>query len=280
MIIASVIIPCKDRQTLMERAVKSIVELDNNKVVEIIVVDDGSDEPLYRPDVMREWDRIITLSENRGGAVSRNIGIDKANGEIIYLLDSDDYFIYRDFENDYILFEDNCIYYGDIDLNGDKLVYPKIVNQNNYLKFIFKEYPYLAQTSTLAFKKNLDIRFDINLPKHQDWDLVYYALKKNIELKKYKSITYIDKNDNNSISRTPGYDKSEYWNEKIYNDPTISIEDKLEIMINTNGMTSRFSFNIFYPIALGLIIKRELKIYKFFVLVAKRLKFFKKWIFN
>lgn len=266
MIIASVIIPCKDRQTLMERAVKSIVELDKNKVVEIIVVDDGSDEPLYRPDVMREWDRIITLSENRGGAVTRNIGIDNALGQIIYLLDSDDYFISRDFEFDFKNTKVDCLYYGDVILNDIKSSYPENISINNYFEYIFHKYPYITQTSTLLFHKNTYIRFDENLPKHQDWDLVLYSLKKGIKLEKYKSLTFIDTFDKKSVSRLSSVEKSMQWQNKIFLDETIDYLDKFYVCLNTNFKTDSFGFIEF--IKNLLILFEENKISKKILVLA------------
>lgn len=264
----------------MERAVKSIVDLDNDENVEIIVVDDGSSRPLYRPKIMREWDKLIRHEKNMGGAVARNSGIEIASGEIIYLLDSDDYFIKRDFVEDYHGFEDDCIYYGDICLDGKILKYPSKIEKDDYIKYIFKDYPYIAQTSTLAFRKSLNVRFDIGLPKHQDWDLIFTALNNDIKLKKSDSLTYVDRRDIKSVSRTPGYHKSEAWNEKIFLDPRVSMEDKLMIVINTNGITDRFSFFYFYPQLLKLIFRGDLGLCKSIILIAKRYNFFKKIIIN
>ena len=60
---------------------------------EVICIDDGSPEPSMVLDEMREKDSrisVLKLVENRGQAVARNAGIDKARGKYITFVDSDD----------------------------------------------------------------------------------------------------------------------------------------------------------------------------------------------
>ena len=64
---------------LLKRAVESAKGFD-----EVIIVDDGSKNPVEGA--------TITMQENYGLATARNIGITYAKGDIIALLDDDDYF--------------------------------------------------------------------------------------------------------------------------------------------------------------------------------------------
>lgn len=76
---------------LLERCLNSIMTqgLSNNEF-EVIIVDDGSIE---RPEWVKEQYKTVQLinAEHGGLGYARNIGIDRATGEYIFFIDSDDY---------------------------------------------------------------------------------------------------------------------------------------------------------------------------------------------
>lgn len=83
----SVVIPTFNRPAATQRALQSVFD-QTVSPLEIIVVDDGSDEPFVangRDDV-----RVIRLPANRGAAAARQAGIDVARGALVAFLDSDD----------------------------------------------------------------------------------------------------------------------------------------------------------------------------------------------
>lgn len=88
----SIVIPCYNDAGFIEQAVNSALN-QTYKYKEVIVVDDGSNaitkEILKRLDSTKV--KLIT-QENSGQGRARNVGIDKANGDYILVLDSDDYF--------------------------------------------------------------------------------------------------------------------------------------------------------------------------------------------
>ena len=92
--LVSVIIPTHNRKELLERAVNSVLE-QTWSAVELVIVDDASDDetPAYLDQLQKDHDRIqvISNSESKGAAVSRNIAIQHASGEFITGLDDDDY---------------------------------------------------------------------------------------------------------------------------------------------------------------------------------------------
>lgn len=87
--LVSVIIPTYNRAQTIERAVDSALE-QTWKVIEIIVVDDGSADRTL--DVLAKYgDKIRVIPQkNQGPSAARNTGIRAARGEVIAFLDSDD----------------------------------------------------------------------------------------------------------------------------------------------------------------------------------------------
>ncbi len=87
----SVIIPTYNRIAMLEEALASLYAQDYDGTVEIIVIDDNSQDGTAQvirekyPDV-----HLIALSENVGAAAARNQGIAVSKGKFIAFLDSDD----------------------------------------------------------------------------------------------------------------------------------------------------------------------------------------------
>jgi len=84
----SVVIPCKDRQESLHRALVSVSE-QTMLPDEVIVVDDGSEPPLKLSEHYAVPVKVIR-QHNQGPAAARNRGVREAEGEWIALLDSDD----------------------------------------------------------------------------------------------------------------------------------------------------------------------------------------------
>lgn len=247
-ICATVVIPAKDRHDLVQRAVKSVIALDHKKIVEIIVVDDGSDVKIPKFDCMREWDSVIRLEKNSGGAVARNLGIKCAKGEIIYLLDSDDYFIEMDFEEDFKNAKKNHLYYVDVKIKNKKSNFPESFELKNFFDYIFFKHVGICQTSSLMFVKDDFFIFDEKLPKHQDWDLILTALLRGVHPLKKNGVIYIDWQDSNSISRQYKPSKSNLWINKILGCKKITNLNKnyLELMCKDTIENKVFMVLCFY----------------------------------
>ncbi|MEB3217462.1 MAG: glycosyltransferase family 2 protein [Nostocales cyanobacterium 94392] len=86
-ILLSIIIPTYNRPHFLPRAVNSALQ-QTVENIEVIVVDDGSDEPVNLPKNLRL--QVIRLPENSGNAVARNVGLKAAKGEYVTYLDDDD----------------------------------------------------------------------------------------------------------------------------------------------------------------------------------------------
>jgi len=88
----SVIIPVFNRAAILGRAIDSVLA-QSFPVHEIIVIDDGSDDdtPSVLERFAHENSRVISLrQENQGVSAARNMGIERATGDWVALLDSDD----------------------------------------------------------------------------------------------------------------------------------------------------------------------------------------------
>lgn len=89
--LVSVVIPCFNQGRFLDEAVTSVLR-QTYPAAEIIVVNDGSDDPetiRILSDYHRPRTRIIH-TENRGLAAARNAGIAEADGTYILPLDADD----------------------------------------------------------------------------------------------------------------------------------------------------------------------------------------------
>lgn len=91
--LVSVIVPTRNRASLLSRALDSVLRqaFDN---IELIVVDDASDDDtsLVIDSYRQRFSKFqyIRNETRHGGAEARNIGISRANGEFIAFLDDDD----------------------------------------------------------------------------------------------------------------------------------------------------------------------------------------------
>ena len=85
----SVVIPVRDRVTMLPDAIGSVLD-QTRPPDEIIVVDDASVDDTRRV-ALSYGERVIVLdSDGSGPAAARNVGIAAATGEFIGFLDSDD----------------------------------------------------------------------------------------------------------------------------------------------------------------------------------------------
>jgi GT2 family glycosyltransferase len=88
----SVIIPTYNRMEVLPRAIDSVLAQDdfNESQMEIIVVDDGSNDDTQALLCQRYPEIVYIKQSNQGVSAARNVGLRAAKGEWIALLDSDD----------------------------------------------------------------------------------------------------------------------------------------------------------------------------------------------
>lgn len=266
----SVIIPAKDRELLLKRAISSVIKLDTSNIVEIIVVDDGSINPIPKFDFMRSWDRVIRLNENRGGGFARNEGIRKSLGDFIYFLDSDDMFLDMNFERDINMAEKNKIYYTNIKKGNSIKIFPSSISLNNFFNYIFNLHAGIAQTSSLMFLKENNIFFDESLPKHQDWDLILFScLLKGITPTRKEGLVFVDWQDTNSVSRIKLPNRSNPWLNKIKENLNLNYHDYLYIELMCKDRIDQIEFLKLVFLSFCFFIERKISFKKFLGIVYR-----------
>ncbi len=174
----SVVIPTKDRASLVKRAVDSVLG-QSFEDFQLIVVDDGSSD--NTPELLLELYPTITLIEqqNKGVANARNAGVNASSGELIAFLDSDDQWaplklekqveVFKKKGNPYICHTDEIWIW-----NG------KEINQKSYHKkqggFFFErclERCLISPSSVIISRDIFETvgLFDESMPAGEDYDL-------------------------------------------------------------------------------------------------------------
>lgn len=168
----------------LSRAVSSAL-MQTHAPVEVIVVDDRPcpDEPPLQLSMTDSRVRFIR-TRSKGANFARNRGIESSRGEIIALLDDDDYWFPHKLENQIPLLcgslEPNatlvtCQAY----LESARAVHPlRPYSHGTLADYLFcRHFPHLrfnafTQTSSFLFLRELALQhpFREDLPSHQDWD--------------------------------------------------------------------------------------------------------------
>ena len=126
----SVIIPVYNSEKTIDRCLQSLLS-QKRADVEIIVIDDGSEDrsgEILSKYAEKNNTLILLRQENSGVSVARNTGIEKASGDYILFVDSDD-FVSDDYfyaldqmgnqtDDDLIVFASNTIGGPEVDESG------------------------------------------------------------------------------------------------------------------------------------------------------------------
>ncbi len=180
MSLVSVIIPTHNRETVLPRAIDSVL-LQKDVDFELIIVDDGSNSPL-RDRVSDVETRSLTWvrsPENKGPAAARNLGIKHAKGEWIAFLDSDDEWKPGKLNAQLKFFEENPDYLicqtEEIWIRNGKRVNP-MKKHKKYGGRIFEKCLPLCVVSPSAVMMRHKLfdevgLFDESLPACEDYDL-------------------------------------------------------------------------------------------------------------
>ncbi|MEQ6122338.1 glycosyltransferase family 2 protein [Reichenbachiella sp. MALMAid0571] len=187
----SIVIPTFNRYEELKRSIGSVIA-QSFVDWELIVVDDGSEDQTesllnqYTNEDRRIYYYHRIPERRKGGSTCRNIGIEKAKGEYVVFLDSDDEWDTERLLNDCTMIQN---------LNGIKAFYSGVLIDNGVKKYkartrdVLKGETYedlvfsgenFAQSSTLVVKRESlkEIRFDEQLQRHEDMDFYIKVGKK------------------------------------------------------------------------------------------------------
>jgi glycosyltransferase involved in cell wall biosynthesis len=223
MTLISVIIPLYNKDFSISNTLSSVLSQTYINF-EIIIVNDGStDRSLER--IKQFSDSRIQLfnQENKGAAMARNFGIEKAKGELIAFLDADDYWFPNHLEEIVRLYNDypNCGIYCSrysMKISKNKILkidYGSHLNSNyrGIVKDIFSSSMYyrVALTSALAIPKKIFGNYFMFNPKvssGQDLELfTKIALEHKVAITNLNTIEY-NFSLENQLSKTPITKKS------------------------------------------------------------------------
>lgn len=215
MIKVSIIIPVYNGQKYIKECIDSVLN-QNLFEIEIIIVDDGSTDGTCS--ILKEIEKIsnviIIYSKHFGLSVSRNLGLDVANGEYIFFVDADDrlynssslkqlYYTAKEHDVEIVSFDTVCF-----DINGitSKQNYFNRFSQSQYFSgnsyfcemmdngfFCSTVWSYFIKKDTIK-----NIRF-IPYIYYEDTPFIYELLKANIGIYYLKQIIYEHRIHSDSI---------------------------------------------------------------------------------
>ena len=175
----SIIIPCYNAASTIGNTIDSVLR-QNYDNYEIVIVDDGSTDDMssvinnYKSDVIKYY-----KTENQGVSCARNFGIEKAKGDYIFFLDSDD-----ELALDILCDMSNIPNFNDYDMIGalvarkvhenislEKFVVNKCVFKKwDFLKLSLSDHPIGYYCVRFLYKRDflLDLRFHKGIARGED----------------------------------------------------------------------------------------------------------------
>ena len=180
----SIIIPTYNRAELIGNSISSVVD-QVFQDWELIVVDDGSTDNTKQVVESFSDERIrYFFKKHEERSITRNTGIEQANGNYLCFLDSDDYYLADHLEKhaNYLTSQDypEIVLYSGSYLEKDKkrIEYPHLGDQPNQVLALWK-----TGYNLLPFSFARDIighlRFDPSMDYMEDLDFLLHLVKKS-----------------------------------------------------------------------------------------------------
>lgn len=184
----SVVIPCYNSSETIALTITSIATQTFNGEIEIIVVDDCSSDASALSNVIKAIKlpanirlQLILQQVNAGGGSARNVGIEAATGDFICFLDSDDEWFKDKITLQMQQYQSGTILAGKVKKGASITsaeTLPKTVKESaeRVSDALFTNNK-LIQTSTFFMSSDIAklVRFNPNLPRHQDYDFLLRA---------------------------------------------------------------------------------------------------------
>lgn len=183
----SVIIPTYNRGSLVNRAIQSALR-QTLSPLEVLVIDDCSDDKSCEiVETLAKQDsriKLIRMKHKAGAAAARNRGIVAASGKVVAFLDSDDEWMKHHLERKIAKLRENPhagLAFGSVYLfdGSRRILQHSFPFDGDPLEYLFLRRGSL-RTSTFAAPRErlLEVMFDDDLMKHQDWDLAINVVQR------------------------------------------------------------------------------------------------------
>lgn len=181
----SVIIPTYNRATTIKRCIDSVLNQTYSNI-EVIIIDDASTD--NTEEIVKSYtnDKIkyYKFEKNLGACAARNKGIEIAKGDYIAFQDSDDEWFKNKLEIQMKRLKETNTKFNFCALNriSNKTERKIPIYDVNKIENMTKELlkGNFISTQTMLGEKSVfkEIKFDEQLPRYQDWDLVIRVSKK------------------------------------------------------------------------------------------------------
>lgn len=177
-ILVSVIIPFFKNREWLEEAIESVLK-QSYKNIEILVINDGSNEDLSKIIEKYKLNIIYIKQKNKGAAYSRNIGIKLSSGQYIAFLDSDDIWRNNKIEKqlNYMLKNNEVWTHTNYSIFGEKIK-RKIKDLSHFQGDILFESLAVCPIATPCvmvkssiLKENNKLRFEVGMDSGEDYIL-------------------------------------------------------------------------------------------------------------
>ena len=207
--LVSVIIPSYNRPERTQRAIDSVAA-QSYSPIELIVVDDGSTDPIedhvQLPETLCD-SKLIRHEANMGANVARNTGIDRSGGEYIAFLDSDDEWKPEKIKrqvSQMVSRKYDMVYTGveHVDRDGRRNGVNRATAAGDLSKRLLRKNIIGTFSSIIVNKRIIQRagRPDPDLPCYQDWDW-YLRLSRETEIGAIEKPLTIRYNAGDQISR-------------------------------------------------------------------------------
>ncbi len=226
----SVIMPVYNRVEIVKKAIDSVLN-QTYKNIELIIIDDGSDDGTYELIQNMPDDRIVLIKNeiNQGVSKSRNIALEKSKGEYIGYLDSD-----NDWDKNYIsamlgafleLSDADAVYSGQLLFKKSKT--PYAIRFSSFNKSLLRNRNYIDLNCFMHNKSIFEKfgNFDESLKRCVDWDMIErFSNQSKIYSIPILLSNYYENNDSNRISNKSSYN----YCKKVRNDNIKQFKTSIE----------------------------------------------------
>jgi glycosyltransferase involved in cell wall biosynthesis len=222
----SVIIPTYNSEKFLDRTIKSVINQTYTDW-ELILVDDCSKDKT--PEIIKDWERKdqrikgILLDKNSGGpAHPKNVGIQRAKGELIAFLDHDDEWLPEKLYEQISFLEDSDKNYGLVTCNclimlaGEKYHYiTPVYNNEEQLRALLSGNFVHSCSSIIVRKEALKHvgNYDEFFKTSDDWDLYLRLLQEGYHIGVVSKNLFVLHSQSNSAGKIiafKGADELEY----------------------------------------------------------------------